>query len=165
MSTNIFFSDIYTEENSQLVNKLVFTDNFINADYVVVNDTTTIKEDLKEAAVLKETIELINDIGIFNLAGENEETIHDIKPEYIKLMKQYLKDENIIGGITRVERKEKKIENEGFTCTNCACYPVCKYVDKVDQALKELSKIGIKLTTCDYFVKYNEYNDYNDYYD
>lgn len=155
MSTNVFFSDIYTEENGQLVNKLVSTDEFVEADYVVVNDIATIKEDLKVAEVSKRTMELINSTGIFNLTGKNEDTIYDIKPEYIEFMKPYLKDENIIGGITRVERKEKKIENEGFTCTNCACYPVCKFADKVDQALKELSKIGIKLTTCDYFVKYN----------
>lgn len=42
---------------------------------------------------------------------------------------------------------------KAFTCVNCACYPVCKFVDKVEEALAELSKIGIKLTSCDYFVK------------
>lgn len=159
MSMNVFFSDIYTEENGQLVNKLIFADNLVNADYVVVNDTTAIKEELKEAAVSKRTMELINDIGIFNLAGEDKETIHDIDPEFIEIMKQYLKDESVIGGITKVEKKEKKIEIDNFTCNDCACYPVCKFADKVEQALKDLSSIGIKLTACDYFVKYNEYID------
>ena len=45
---------------------------------------------------------------------------------------------------------------EAFTCVNCACYPVCKFVDQVEEALAELSKIGIKLTSCDYFVKFNQ---------
>lgn len=156
MSMNMFFSEICTEENDQFITKLVFADNLEDADYVVVNDTIAIKEDLKEAAVPKRTIELINDIGIFNLASEDKETIHDIDPEYIRLMRPYLANENAItDGIKKVEREEKKIENNVFTCRNCACYPVCKFADKVDQALKELSKIGIKLTTCDYFVKYN----------
>lgn len=155
MGKNMFFSEIYTEENGQLITKLVSTDNFEESDYVVVNDITTIKEDLREAAVPKRTLELINDIGIFNLASEDKETIHDIDPKYIRLMRPYLENENVISGITRVERTKKKTENNIFTCTNCACYPVCKYADKVDQALKELSKIGIKLTECDYFVKYN----------
>lgn len=157
MTTNMFFSEIYTtKENGQLTTELVFADDFENADYVVVNDTTTIKEDLKEAAVPKRTMELINDIGIFNLASEDAETIHDIDSKYIELMKPFLNDENaIVGGIKKVEREEKKIELDNFNCNDCACYPVCKYADKVDKALKELSSIGIKLTTCDYFVKYN----------
>lgn len=159
MSMNVFFSDVFREENGKLVNKLIFADNLENADYVVINDITTIKEDLREAAVPKRTMELINDIGIFNLAGEDKETIHDIRPEFIELMKPYLKDASVIGGITRVEKKEKKIEFDSFNCNDCACYPVCKYADKVEQALGDLSSIGIKLTACDYFVKYNEYID------
>lgn len=153
MSMNKFFSEIYEkEEDGQFVNKLVFADDFEDADYVVVNDTTAIKEELKEAGVSRRTLELINDIGIFNLASEDKDTIHDIDPEYIDIMKPYLKDENI----TKIEKKEKKIENKGFTCVDCACYPVCKFADKVNEAIAELSEIGIKLTTCDYFVKYNK---------
>lgn len=154
MSKNIFFEEVTNEDNT--IHSVLTTDNLKDADFVVVNDTTTIKDELNNTCCDKSIISLIDTEGIYNLRG-NRNSINNICTTYYNQMKKYLEDENesIIGGITRVERKEKKNENEGFTCTNCACYPVCKFADKVDQALKELSKIGIKLTTCDYFVKYN----------
>lgn len=156
MSNNVFFSEIfYPNENGQIQNKIIITEDLANSDYVVVNDTTTIREELKEAEVTERTLELINSTGIFNLASEDNETLHDIDPLFIKQMTAYLENEKT-GGIKRVEREEKKTDSNSFTCKDCACYPVCKYVDKVEQALKELSEIGIKLTNCDYFVKYDE---------
>lgn len=65
------------------------------------------------------------------------------------MMKKYLCETNeTINTIETVQETPK-----AFTCINCACYPVCKFADKVEEALTELSKIGIKLTSCDYFVK------------
>ena len=157
MSNNIFFSKIYAQDNNQIATKLVITGDLENADYVVVNDTATIKEELKEAQVSYKTFKLINNIGIFNLAGEDKETLHDIDPIFIEQMRTYLENEKInnIKKTDREDKNKKKIKNNiSFTCINCACYPVCKYADKVEQALAELSKIGIKLTSCDYFVKY-----------
>lgn len=155
MSNNVFFSEIYSEESGQIATKLVVTEILENADYVVVNDTTTIREELKEAQVAERTLELINSIGIFNLASEDKETIHDIDPNFIRQMRVFLDNENAIVDIKKIEREEKKTEIDSFTCVDCVCFPVCRYVDKVNEAMAELSSIGIKLTACDYFVKYN----------
>ena len=68
------------------------------------------------------------------------------------MMKKYLcETDETDDTIETVQERPK-----AFTCINCACYPVCKFVDKVEEALAELSKIGIKLTSCDYFVKFNQ---------
>lgn len=65
------------------------------------------------------------------------------------MIKKYLcETDETINTIETVQETPK-----AFTCANCACYPVCKFVDKVEEALAELSKIGIKLTSCDYFIK------------
>ena len=155
MSNNIFFSENYAQENNQIITKLVITGDLENADYVVVNDTTTIRDELKEAQVSYKTFKLIDSVGIFNLSSEDKETLHDIDPIFVRQMEAYLENENT-DNIKKINKEDKKkVENNiSFTCVNCACYPVCKFVDKVEEALAELSKIGIKLTSCDYFVKY-----------
>lgn len=131
---------------------IVKTDSLSYADFVVVNDLTTIKDELKRANVSTKTFNIINTInkkGIYNLAGDDMEGINNIETKYYNKMKKYLcETDETINTIETVQETSK-----AFTCVNCACYPVCKFVDKVEEALAEFSKIGIKLTSCDYFVK------------
>ena len=149
---NVYFLESYIVNGIEGVWDIVKTDNLSSADFVVVNDLTTIKDELKMANVSSKTIDIINIInkkGIYNLAGDDMETINDIEFKHYNKMKKYLDETDETTNIIETVQETPK----AFTCVNCACYPVCKFVDKVEEALAELSKIGIKLTSCDYFVK------------
>ena len=149
---NVYFLESYIVNGIEGAWDIVKTDNLSSADFVVVNDLTTIKDELKMANVSSKTFDIINIInkkGIYNLAGDDMETINDIEFKYYNKMKKYLDETDETTNIIETVQETPK----AFTCVNCACYPVCKFVDKVEEALAELSKIGIKLTSCDYFVK------------
>lgn len=150
---NVYFLESCFNGEKEEIWDIVKTDNLSYAEFVVVNDLTTIKDELKRANVSSKTFDIIintiNKKGIYNLAGDDMESINDIETAYYKKMKKYLcETDETINTIETVQETSK-----AFTCVNCACYPVCKFVDKVEEALTELSKIGIKLTSCDYFVK------------
>lgn len=149
---NVYFFESCLSGEKEGVWDIIKTDNLFFAEFVVVNDLTTIKDELKRANVPSETIDIINTInkkGIYNLAGDDIESINNIETKYYNKMKKYLcETDETTSTIETVQETPK-----AFTCVNCACYPVCKFVDKVEEALAELSKIGIKLTSCDYFVK------------
>lgn len=150
---NVYFLESCLSGEKEGVWDIVKTDNLSYADFVVVNDLATIKDELKRANVSSKTFDIIintiNKKGIYNLAGDDMEGINDIETKYYKKMKKYLYETDETTNTTETVQETSK----EFTCVNCACYQVCKFVDKVEEALTELSKIGIKLTSCDYFVK------------
>ena len=150
---NVYFLESCLNGEKEGTWDIVKTDSLSYAEFVVVNDLTTIKDELKRANVSSKTFDIIintiNKKGIYNLAGDDIVSINDIETKYYKEMKKYLCETDETTNTTEIVQETPK----EFTCVNCVCYPVCKYVDKVEQALTELSKIGIKLTSCDYFVK------------
>ena len=150
---NVYFLESCLNGEKEGTWDIVKTDSLSYAEFVVVNDLTTIKDELKRANVSSKTFDIIintiNKKGIYNLVGEDMDSINDIETKYYKEMKKYLCETDETTNTTEIVQETPK----EFTCVNCACYPVCKFVDKVEQALEELSKIGIKLTSCDYFVK------------
>ena len=87
MSKNIFFEEVAYKNN---IYKVLVTENLKNADFVVVNDVTTIQEELNNTYCDKDVITLINEEGIYRLRGKKD-TIKDICKAYYKQMKKYIR--------------------------------------------------------------------------
>ena len=72
---NVYFLESCLNGEKEGVWDIVKTDSLSYAEFVVINDLTTIKDELKRANISKKTFDIINTInkkGIYNLAQFQE---------------------------------------------------------------------------------------------